>query len=72
MSYPIVQFAVGSLMGELICRILHIIDERNRRIKEQLRDPHYIFFIFHKAKEGGCPGWMDHSEALKAISGREV
>lgn len=56
--------------GELICRFLHVIDERNRRIKEQSRDPHYIFFS--QAEEGGCPGLTDQSEALQALSGGEV
>ncbi len=44
--------------GELICRFLHIIDERNRRIKEQSRDPHYILFYFVQAEEvGGVQDW---------------
>lgn len=35
------------------------------------RPPLYIF-LFFTCQRGGCLGWMDHSEALKAISDREV
>ena len=55
--------------GEFICRFLHVIDERNRRSKEQSRDP---IIIFSWAEEGGCLGLLDQGEALQAISGGEV
>lgn len=56
MSYPVMSYSLScnhgrKSHGELICRFLHVIDERNRRIKEQSRDSHLNFFF------AGRKGW---------------